>query len=62
MYAFEPGTVLTRPALDLPVAEAEPRVGEPVCDGCGRPSPCPAATHVHRRELAADFARGYSGL
>ncbi|GAA1363737.1 hypothetical protein [Catellatospora chokoriensis] len=62
MYAFESGTVLARPALDPPPAEHEARVDEPVCDGCGRPVPCPAATHVYRRELAADFARGYSGL
>ncbi|GAB4057550.1 hypothetical protein [Catellatospora paridis] len=62
MYALEPGTVMTRPALDQPLAEGDPRVDQPVCDGCGRPAPCPAATHVYSRELAADFARGYSGL
>ncbi|MEV0457766.1 hypothetical protein [Catellatospora methionotrophica] len=62
MDAFEPGAVLTRPAPDLRFAGSEPSVSEPVCDGCGQPAPCPAVTHAYHRELAAEFAHGYSGL
>ncbi|GHJ46990.1 hypothetical protein Cs7R123_43320 [Catellatospora sp. TT07R-123] len=48
--------------VDLPVDAGPAPLAEPVCDGCGRPSPCAAAEHAVRAELAAEFAWSYAGL
>lgn len=56
-------TALTaRTVLELPAAGGELPLAVPVCDGCGQPRPCATAAHAYGRELAADFARSYSGL
>ncbi|WP_155368355.1 hypothetical protein [Catellatospora vulcania] len=62
MYLFEADTALVGPARVLSGIDGELPPEVPVCDGCGQPSPCAAATHAYGRELAADFARSYSGL
>ncbi|MEV4410790.1 hypothetical protein [Catellatospora sp. NPDC049609] len=62
MYQFE-ADIVPLGGMPDPAADAGALPGaEPRCDGCGQPVPCPAVAHAVQRELAADFARGYSGL
>ncbi|MDI1465181.1 hypothetical protein QEZ54_29850 [Catellatospora sp. KI3] len=56
------GVSLLDDGSDPSAAEVSPHGGQPLCDGCGQPSPCTTVTHTVLREFAADFARSYSGL
>ncbi|GAA1622036.1 hypothetical protein ACFQY4_20395 [Catellatospora bangladeshensis] len=62
MYQFEADAaglgIVPQPS---PADTAMPE-SQSLCDGCGQPSPCSAVTHAEQRDLAADFAKGYSGL
>ncbi|BCJ76327.1 hypothetical protein CS0771_58710 [Catellatospora sp. IY07-71] len=62
MYQFEADAAGLGTAPQPSPADAALPEGESLCDGCGQPWPCSAVTHAVQRELAADFAKGYSGL
>lgn len=61
MYQFEADVAVHRGLLEPPAGDGG-TPAEVLCDGCGQPWPCTTAARADQRELAADFARGYSGL